>query len=353
MRLVLGGLLLLVTTTGGCKQKTIAVVDSREDKTGEYGKQALEQAVSTLRQTPASPQAYRAFALEVEKLRPAFNAPTGDAAERYLAFLSLEPMAAQLAQPVDKQVEVLALTVWPTALHLEPQTNEAPRAYVQRACNGVLAGDCKYVVPEHWGSVLLPLVWRRMKVRAREAYVDCRVCAEHPSYKEILERFDQVDTELGRKRSHVGSRVERSAWPEAGPSAAPWSGVTLLDLVADPPEVGGESVDGDWAARLREVRGTATVLGLHVKPRAEVRLVRAVLRDAAGLGYRAIALQVRQHDFPYALAEYRISTRGGGAAITDSRDIDSVQVLVRGLDAAAGRALAGKPPAAAPLIRLR
>jgi hypothetical protein len=94
-----------------------------------------------------------------------------------------------------------------------------------------------------------------------------------------------------------------------------------------------------------------------VRPRTEVRHVRAVVVGAGKAGYRAVALQARSRLFPYPLGEYRIATAragGGRAESVDIRDVDTVQILVRALDAATGRATGGTPPAAgaAPSIRL-
>ena len=65
----------------------------------------------------------------------------------------------------------------------------------------------------------------------------------------------------------------------------------------------------------------------------------AVVAAAARAGYRTVALQVRGKTYPYALGEYRIAAaRGGRGESVDIRDVDTVQILVRALDAAAGRA---------------
>lgn len=335
---------------GGCKKKRIAVVDARTDKTGEYGKEELEKVVAAFLESPRTPESYRVMSVEIDKLRPTFNQQTSDLAERHLAFLALEPMASVVGQSPEKQLEALAVTVWPVALNVTPEVGEKPAAYIQRACSGPLGAECKYVVPEHWPTVLSALVWRRLKSRAREAFSSCRPCAKDPSYKSLLERYDQFDTEVNKRRALIGDRVERTAWPEIGDSASPWSGVLLLDLALEPHELGGQPIDGDWGKRLVPRPAGADVLGVHVRPRDEVRLVRAILKAAAAAGYKAIAIQARHRDFPYAVGEYRLATRGRGDAVVDVRDVDTVQVLVRALDAAAARA---GGPAKAPIMSLR
>jgi hypothetical protein len=330
----------------GCGKKRIAVADQSEDQTGDYGKLDLEKAVAEFRKNPTSPQAYRAIALEAQRLDPVFNQPVRDVAERHLAFLSLEPMAAEVDKSPEEQIEALALTVWPTAFNVEPNPGESARTYLERVCAGPLATECKYIVPETWPTVLSAMVWRRMKMRAREAYADCRLCKQDQSYPAMLEKFDQYDNRMQAARAKLGDRADRDAWPEAGEKMAPWSGAPVLDLVADPFEWDGADFEGDWQDRIKSRPKGADVLGLHVRPRTEVRHVRAVVVGAGKAGYRAVALQVRSRLYPYPLGEYRIATGRGSGESVDIRDVDTVQILVRALDAATARA-----GGAAPAIR--
>jgi hypothetical protein len=136
-------------------------------------------------------------------------------------------------------------------------------------------------------------------------------------------------------------RTERSAWPVAGENSSDWSGATLLDLMPDPPTLDGEPIEGSWRDRVRANRrrdGARPVLGVHLGPRSEVRHLRAVLAAAAAAGYQSVALQARRSEYPYPLAEYRLTTgRGGGRAI-EVRDVDTIQFLVRTLDNDGGTA---------------
>lgn len=326
--------------SGACGKKRIAVADQSEDTTGDYGKLELEKGVAAFQKQPTSPQAYRTIAFEVQRLDPVFNQPVRDIAERQLAFLSLEPMAAQIDKSGDEQIDALALTVWPTAFNVEPNPGETARAYLERVCSGPLATECKYVVPESWPTVLSAMVWRRMKMRAREAYSQCRLCKQDTSYPAMLEKFDQYDNRMQAARAQLGDRADRDAWPEAGSNMLPWSDAPVLDLVADPFAWNGEKFDGDWQERIVGRPKGADVLGLHVRPRTEVRHVRAVVAAAGRAGYRAVSLQVRARTYPYPLGEYRIATSrsGGRTESVDIRDVDTVQILARALDAATVRA---------------
>jgi hypothetical protein len=332
-----GCVLLLAALAGaGCKQRKIDVVTVDKDLTGDYGRHALRAAVERFRATPRDANAYRALALEVARLRPSFNQDVADEAERNLVFLALGPMEAQLDRPLDEQLRALALTVWPTALHVEPKQGEDPQQYLQRACNESLAAECKYVVPEYWPLMLSQEVWRRFKNRARDAFGDCRPCKQEPSYAALLESYDRHDSELTKRANASEDRASRNAWPEAGPNAQDWTGNPLLDLGADPIELSGEPVEGDWRKRLRSLRAQAPVLGVHLKPRTEVRVLRDILQAAAKAGYTELALQARRRDYPYHLAEYRLTTKGPARPV-DVRDIDTIQSLVRTLDQEADR----------------
>jgi hypothetical protein len=327
-------LVLAALAGAGCKQQQIEVVEKNKDRTGDYGRHELRAAVEKLRANSRSPDAYRAFAVEVARLRPTFNQDVADEAERNLVFLALDPMVAQLERPLDEQLRTLALTVWPSALHVEPKSGENPRQYLQRACSDGLAAECKYIVPEYWPLILSQEVWRRFKNRARDAFGQCRPCAQEPSYAALLETYDKHDAEFTRRANAEEDRADRDAWPEAGPNARAWSGAVVLDLLADPVQLAGESVEGDWRQRVRGLRRGpigGDVLGVHLKPRAEVRHLRDVLRAAAAAGYPEIAIQARRREYPYELVEYRLATRGAGRAI-EVRDIDTIQFLVRTLD---------------------
>ncbi|HTE56348.1 MAG TPA: hypothetical protein VK698_36090 [Kofleriaceae bacterium] len=338
---IAGVLMVAAALAGGCKRNKIEVVASDKDLTGDYGRHALRAAVQKFRATPRSSEAYRALAVEVERLRPSFNQDVADEAERNLVFLALGPLEEQLERPLEEQMRALALTVWPTALHVEPKPGEDVRRYLERACAGPLAAECKYIVPEYWPLMLSHSVWRRLKDRSRVAYSACRPCAQEPSYAALLEQFDQHLSALDRRAHAEEGQAARDAWPEAGENAREWSGAPTIDLVPDPPLLAGQPIESDWRVQVRNLRKSlpppGDVLGVHLKPRAEVRQLRDVLRAAAAAGYREVALQARRREYPYQLVEYRLAARGAMGRPVDARDPDNIQFLVRGLDAAAER----------------
>lgn len=86
----------------------------------------------------------------------------------------------------------------------------------------------------------------------------------------------------------------------------------------------------------RRGNGRDQVLAVHLKPRTKVRHLRDVLRPAAAAGHRTVALQARCAS-TYLMREYRLAARGGGGRAVDVRDVDTIQYLVRTLDATAER----------------
>lgn len=331
----------------GCSGKSLETVD-QDEPASDYGQGDLMAAVAEAAKAPTSPQAFRALAVRVEELRPRFNDRVAEIAELQLAFQALGPLTAQLAEPPEAQLAALATTVWPTALRVEPEKGETPRQYLERVCSGPLAGECKYVVPEAWPVVMSAKVWRRLKTRARDAYADCFRCQDDPTYAAALETYDRHDTEWQSRARTYGDRAAPSFWPRAGGHAAPWSGAPLLELGTDTVSLAGEDMgDDEWRRMLRERRGDATVLGVHLRPRQEVRTLRAALADAAAAGWHEVALQVRDGSYPWELREYRLATRRKGAPL-QVRDVDSIQVLVQALDVAAGR-LASRDGARSPI----
>lgn len=331
----------------GCERERIDVVDDKEAEAGDDFAQAeVKAAFAKMHEAPRDPKAFRELAVTIDELRPRFNKRVADLAERQLVFAAVGPLSALADEPMADQMAALALTVWPTALNHDPKEGETPVQYLERLCGGPLAAECKYMVPEHWPLVLSALVWQRLKVRAREAYAECEMCELDPSYKEMLEKYDRHETKVSGQRRILGEGARRSAWPEAGEHASPWSGAPVLNLVSDPVQFAGEEVESSWRKRI-EVRPEGVVtLGLHMDPKTESRHLRAVLDAARAAGYRIVALQARESEFPYPMREYRIAATGGKGPLAEVRAVDTVQVLVRALDRAAGEASspAGEPP---------
>lgn len=328
----------IVVALFGCKKKKLEVVNDPQDST-DYGRADLMAAIDTMSRTPSSAEAFRKFHLTVEGARGRFNETIAALAERHIVFAALGPLEAVASASPDLRMNKLALTVWPTAFHVEPEKDELPMQYLQRLCSDELAGECKHVVPEAWAVRLSTLAWRRLQSRARDAYVRCRQCKNTESYESALERYDENTTRANSELASERKRTSPSGWPRSGEHASEYAGAPILSITNDGAARfrGEEIAGGKWREAIRIQRGDQQVLGVHLRPTASVHTLRGILRDAAKAGYTEIALVVRRPSFPWTLVEYRISTSRRGRTNVDSRDEDTIQVLVRALDATTKR----------------
>jgi hypothetical protein len=328
-------LVLGVALEGGCARDRVEVIDGPGD--GDDKITRLLDAVAEAAAQPISPEGFRRFAQTVRDLDDGYDREVARAAERHMVFLALGPLEAAFPEPLAVQAETLALTVWPTALGVEPEESEDAWGYLERICQAELAADCKYVVPERWPLVLGLKVWQTMRKRAREARAACRDCAGDPTFSLALETYDRRVNELSSRAATLRQEMRPQAWPEAGERMAPWSDPPLLVLEPGGGARLGERRVEDWQTAIAAVRedGAGEVLGVYLQPAAEIRVLRAVIEAAATAGYREVALQTRKRDFPYQVGEYRLHIRDRRAKRVQARDVDRIQVLVGDLDAAA------------------
>lgn len=321
-----------------CERERIDVRDL-EGSNG-YGHKELLAAVERFAATARTPADYRVLAVEVERLAPQFNALVAGEASRNLAFLALEPLDAHFDARPAQQLEILGLTVWPTAFDVSPAPDEDAWAYSERLCAGPLSERCKQIVPEHRGLVLSQLVWRHFKERARSALHECKACDSDPRYPEALARFEQRETELGARAGNVARRAHPRHWPIAGANASPWSqppvvamhddGTARLDAQPAHESQPRELPPGDWSKALAQVRNGNDTLGVWIGPNGDLGRLRHLGRAARTAGFRHLAIQARAPQYPYELREYRVAL--ARRSTLPLRDADSVQLLVSALD---------------------
>lgn len=328
---------LLIAATAGCSSSEGIDINNPQVAEDHSLHDAIIAAARKARPSGPSPAAYRKLALEIESLRPRLDAELTDLSERKLVFLAV-PSLLQIADlPPAEQAEKLALTVWPTALRVPPEPKETAAHYLERACAGPLALDCKYVVPEYRPLVVSALVWTRLQERAREAVSDCRRCQDDPSFEQVLEQIDGFQTKIAAKVALLGDAVHPKSWPHAGEFSRPWSDPAVLSVGEDGAVTfAGEVVSsGAWQRRIKTARKDSTVLGVHLLPSADVQRLMTIADGAREAGYLAIALETRTPQYPFSLREYRITTARGKHAIGVAvRGQDTVQVLVQAFDAA-------------------
>ncbi len=298
----------------------------------------LAATVSRAAEGNPSPSAYRDLAVSLAEIRPFGSSDLEARAERSLVFLALPRLAAVADEPVEAQADALALTVWPTALEVEPEPGEEPAAYLERACGDELARHCKHVVPNYRPLVVSELAWRRFKGRARSAHAACRPCRGESSYEEALAAFHDHQSAVSARRAELGGRERVRSWPKAGDNARPWPKDAPLLSIAPRGEAyfrANRVDDGaGWRTAIADGRDGAEQLRLHLRPTDDVALVREVIRFAAEAGYRDVALAAVSRDYPYAHKAYVVAARerDRGEAVR-VRDVDTVQVLVQAIDA--------------------
>jgi len=306
-------------------------------ESNDHGYAALIELVRAHSAKPPAPATFRELVVHIDELRPRFNEEVHDLAELYLAFFALSAIESVVERPRDEQLDLLALTVFPTAFEVEPRKGESAQAYLLRLCGDALPRECKDYVPEGWPVVLTAKARRMLKHRAQEALSTCTTCASEEVFEEVLARYsERVARDDAFAKEHEDAYLPRR-WPMAAEHRAPWSGAVLLARVGGEPTLGGEPLPpGEWHRLLARQRRGAAVLGVHLEPDDHVDTLKVIARDAARAGYAELALQVRDAKYPYALGEYRLALRGRARRV-DVRDIDTIQILARALDARAAR----------------
>lgn len=329
----------------GCGKERLKIAQEDPNEPNDYNRTKFLQAAAAASRAK-TPAAFRALAVRARELDSTFSESVKVEVERVLVFMALPPMLAVFDRPPLQQQEALALTVWPTALGVEPNPGESPAAFVERICGDKLALKCKYAVAEYRPVLLNALAWRNLKDRAREAYTVCDVCANDPEYRNAVDSYSEHDRIMTGRAGNIEDRAHPSSWPIAGKAARPWSEVPVLavDLDGEASFRGLRTSAGKWRDAIARSTPPSEPLGVYLRPKDRIRTLRAVLADAAAVGYREIALQVRERTYPFRLREYRLVTNSKATRNKPTnaertfrkvmvRDIDTIQVLVQSLDA--------------------
>lgn len=323
----------------GCKKHGVEILDEQAQSGEDHQLADVLAAARKMGETPASPEAFRALSLELDRLRGDFNADVASIAERHLVLAALGPLEALRTRTHEEQMAALALTVYPSVFGVEPHPGETAEAYVTRLCGAELPLECKQYVPEGWPVVLAAKVWRRLTGRAEDSVGNCRECDTDPTYDDAVRRYREGAQAEGAALAVRDDEIRPGFWPVAGDASTPWSGPPLLELGSqsgDARLAGQVLPPGGWRAAMAAARAGGAVLGVHLPPTMPVGTLRAIVQDAAAAGYREVAVQVRGRGFPYPLGEYRLATAfAARRAAVDVRDVDTMQILVRTLDNAA------------------
>lgn len=292
--------------------------------TGADGqRRSVQAAVNELRAAGHDGPAFHAFHQRLLALRPIMDEAAGEDAELFAVTEALAAVERRLAPGGNAQA--LALEVWPLALAPPlkapvpgvpdpdvwspwlPRAGEGAPAYLERLCGGLLALECKHVVPEGQAEVVAAVAIERLSSRARRAVINCPACVE-ASWRRVVAGWEAMNAVRVTTIAAARRTYDPARWPVAGAAAVP-----------PPPAAPG----------LRHV---------HLGPEERVERLRYVLADARRDGVARIALAAREPTYPYRMRAYVLDS---GLARLPARDGEPVQLLLRVLDVRAPIATTG------------
>lgn len=345
----------MLIALAACSQERIAVHTGADVE--DYKHTQLREAVDKFVAAGRTADAYAELAQTVLALRPSMDRSVGQQAELKLVTLALAPVNAAASKPLAEQVDILALTVWPTLLappieadkvlqtpdpkaaELMPKDGESAYAYMRRLCGGVLAADCKQVVPEYQGAVISTLAIRRATERARNAVSDCIGCENDPGWKENVRGWESLDRLANGTIHDVERRAAPDNWPIAGNASQDSSQLDDATALWREAEInttgevviGGQRYSGEARIdALRELRGDAETITLHLRPEISLAQVKGILVDAKKSGAKKVAVVARTPHYPWERRIYWLSIAGTTRA--GLRPSDSLQLLLHTVD---------------------
>ena len=321
----------------------------------DYNHDKLVAAVDKFVTASRTPDAYAELAQAIVGLRPGMDKTVAEEAELKLVVLALGPIKSVQAKPVDEQITALATTVWPTLLsprveedtltrkrdpragELAAKPDEEPHAYLLRICGGVLASDCKQVVPEYQGQVVDAHAIRHATERVRSAVTDCLMCGADPRWHDAVLAWEELDRSATAWISDVERHADPDNWPLAGGAAEDDPQLPEAEVAASGEIVVGGHTYGPNELRLevfKEVRGTSDALALHVRPDITLAQLRGLLVDARKAGAKRVALVARERVYPWRRKVYWVAD--GSGLRPNLRPTDVVQLLLHAVDEVSG-----------------
>lgn len=340
----------LVLAFAACKQDPIEV---RLSTPNDYNYGALKAAVSKFVDAKRTPAAYQELWKTTLALRPGMDRQTAQQAELSLVVLALGPIQEMKDRPIAEQVDALALTVWPILLAKEieadeilrkrdpkhdeilPAKDETAKAYIQRLCGKQLAGDCKQIVPELQGNVVLAITTRRASERARNAVSDCMMCSAEPGWKKAADDWAALEKAVNEWIFALERQGDPANWPMAGAASEPDTGLPEAE-VADTGEIviGGQRFGAaDRINALRDLRflhGEDSPIALHIRPDVSLAALKGTLADVRKSGAKKIGVIARGTYYPWERRVYWLSDTTG--VRVGLRPTDSLQLLLHAVD---------------------
>jgi hypothetical protein len=341
----------LSTAVAACGQERIEV---RRGESADYNQTAMLRAVDKFVAAGRTPEAYGELSQTALQLRAGMDHAVAHETELKLMVLALGPVQSVHAKPMSNQVDALALTVWPTLLAPEfesdevmvkhdpktaqmlPLSGETPQTYLIRLCGGALSADCKHVVPEMQGPIIAAVATRRATERVRNAVGDCVMCGADPGWHEAVRAWEALDRMANATINESERHSDPDNWPVAGGAAELDAGLPEAEVnQAGEVVIGGQHYAGNQRVpALRDLRGDSHALALHLRPDLSLAQVRALLIDVHKSGASQVAVIARSAYYPWQRKMYWIAD--GVGTETGLRPTDSLQLLLHAVDAIAG-----------------
>ncbi|HEY4175351.1 MAG TPA: hypothetical protein VGM90_00895 [Kofleriaceae bacterium] len=349
-------LLPLLALLAACGEPAIEVKPSSGSES-DYNERELQTAVDKYVAAKKTPAAFKALSIELKRLRAGMDHTVAEQAELRLITLALTPVDAVKTNTMPEQVEALALDVWPTLLQkplaadevlsnpdpgealLQPLADEDAREYLRRLCGGVLASECKEVVPEQQGAIVAALANRRAMERVRNAVAECQSCATEAGWHDAVRGWEELDRVSHAAIHDVERRGRPDNWPVAGSAAedsAAMTDPTTLWREAEINAIGEVEINGHQylgdarVAALRELRADSDTITLHLRPEITLGQVKGILEDAKKSGATKVAVVARTSEYPWDRKIYWLSD--AGQTRVGLRTTDSLQMLLHALD---------------------
>jgi len=342
--------LLAFAVVAACSEEPIGV---SRDEVNDYNYGELQTAVDKFVTGGRTPQAYGELARTTLALRAGMDRATAEQAELKLVVLALGPVQMMSTKPMSEQVDVLALTVWPTliadeieadeilrkrdarAAELLPKPGETATGYLQRLCGAQLAAECKQVVPEYQGHVIAALATRRATERVRIAVADCLMCSTEPGWHEAVRNWELLDRVTAGWIAEIERKADPANWPIAGTSSEKDPGLPEAEVTpAGEFIIGGQRHGAttrlDALRDLRFMQGKNGPIALHLRPEVSLAQVKGLLADTRKAGVTKVAVIARAPHYPWERRVYWLAE--GGGTRPSLRPVDSLQLLLHTID---------------------
>ena len=295
----------------------------------DYKHGALVTAVDKFVGAGRTPDAYAELAQTVASLRPQMDRTVGKEAELKMIVLALGPIQSQQAKSLRERIDALALTVWPTLLAppiaadtlLAVRDPKAPELAPKPGEDAGSTTSCGCAASRSRASASASFPRCRARHRgARDSPRDRTRAQCGRRVSRLLRAIPDGTRRCSRGRASIApppsqiADIERAAdpdnWPVAGAAAEDDPGLpeaSCRRAAISSSVVVATARTSSASTSLRELRGDADVIALHLHPDTTLAQARAVLVDARKAGAKRVAVIAREPFYPYRKKVYWVA----------------------------------------------